>query len=424
MNKLTIITCIIAYSLSISSFAQNKKSIAIPSPTTTTQSAEQLIQNYRFTEAARLLQKEIESAHSAGRSTDRLEQDLNRANRGIDMLRGTERITFIDSIKVSRDAVLKELRLSHEAGQIINMNEEASKINHAPQELGQTGYVNELGDRIIFSASDKYGSNKKLYASFRSGRGWNTPIPLNGFDNANEDQDFPFMMPDGVTLYYAAQGEESLGGYDLFVTRYNADTKQFVKAENLGMPFNSPANDYFLAIDEQANLGWLVTDRYQKADSACIYIFIPSTTREVYDAADGNNKQIIHAAQLHSIAETQTNATAVKEAQLRLAQAKAQQNQQTSTPRRYVINDHTVYTKLSQFRSETARRIAEQADQILDQINTLQQKQDELQLTYALTPNKLTEQAKLQLKQIKQTLPQLLQQYNTLCKNMRKAELQ
>lgn len=424
MNRLTIITCLIAVSLCIPSFAQKKKSASTSTPIAATQSAEQLIQNYKFTDAARVLQREIESAHSAGRSTDRLEQDLNRANRGIDMLRGTERITFIDSIKVSRDAVLKNLHLSHEAGQIINMNEEVGKINNAPQALGQTGYVNELGDRIIFSASEKAGNNKRLYASFRAGKGWNTPIPLNGFDNANEDQDFPFMMPDGVTLYYAAQGEESLGGYDLFVTRYNADTKQFLKAENLGMPFNSPANDYFLAIDEQTNLGWLVTDRYQKADSACIYIFIPSTTREVYDAADGNNKQIIHAAQLHSIAETQTNIAAVKEAQLRLAQAKTQQGQQSSTPRRYVINDQIVYTQLSQFRSETARRIAEQADQVLDQISTLRQKQDELLLTSALSPNKLTEQAKLQLQQIKQTLPQLLQQYNTLCKNMRKAELQ
>lgn len=424
MNRLTIITCLIAASLCIPSFAQKKKTASANTPIATTQSAEQLIQNYRFTEAARVLQREIESAHSSGRSTDRLEQDLNRANRGIDMLRGTERITFIDSIKVSRDAVLKNLHLSHEAGRIINMNEEVDKIHNAPQALGQTGYINELGDRIIFSASEKAGNNKRLYASFRAGKGWNTPIPLNGFDNANEDQDFPFMMPDGVTLYYAAQGDESLGGYDLFVTRYNADTKQFLKAENLGMPFNSPANDYFLAIDEQTNLGWLVTDRYQKADSACIYIFIPSTTREVYDAADGNNKQIIHAAQLHSITETQANAAAVKEAQLRLAQAKAQQNQQTTTPRRYIINDQIVYTQLSQFRSETARRIAEQADQVLDQINTLQQKQDELQLASALSSNKLTEQVKLQLQQIKQTLPQLQQQYNTLCKNMRKAELQ
>lgn len=424
MNRLTIITCLIAYTLCIPSFAQKRKSTSTNTPNTTTQSAEQLIQNYRFTEAARVIQKEIESAHAAGRSTDRLEQDLNRANRGIDMLRGTERIIFIDSIKVKRETALKSLQLSSEAGNIVNMKDVANKINNAPQELGLTGYINELGDRILYSAAEKAGDDKKLYVSYRAGKGWGSPIMLNGFENVNEDQDFPFMMPDGVTLYYAAQGEESLGGYDIFVTRYNADTKQFLKAENLGMPFNSPANDYFLAIDEQNDLGWLVTDRNQKADSVCIYIFIPSTTRDVYDAADGNSKQIIHAAQLHSIAETQTDAVAVKEAKIRLTQAKDKQKQQSTTPRRYVINDQIVYTQLSEFRSETARRIAEQANQVLDQINALQQEQDELQLAGALTPNKQSKQTKERLKNIKQTLLQLKQQYNTLCKNMRKAELQ
>lgn len=423
MNRLTIITCFIACALCLPTLAQKKKDAKISSAAAPKQTAEQLIQAYRFTDAVRLLQKEIEIAHSAGNSTDRLEQDLNRANRGIDMLRGTERITFIDSFKVSRKAVIESLHLSTESGHIVNLKDETSHINNLPQDVGQTAYINELGDRIIFSAAQKNGDYKKLYTCFRIGKGWSTPIPLDGFDDCNEDQDFPFMMPDGVTLYYAAQGEESLGGYDLFVTRYNPDTKQFLKAENLGMPFNSPANDYLLAIDEHNNLGWLVSDRNQKADSACIYVFIPNATREVYDIADINNKQMIHAAQLHAIAETQHDLNAVKSAKARLVQASNQQASQTPTPRRYVINDSRVYTQLSQFRSETARRIAIQADQVFDQINALLQKQDELQLKVATT-NEQSKQTCNQLQQIKKELPQLLQQYNTLCKNMRKAELQ
>ena len=77
-----------------------QKKNATPAQTTTPKSAhssEQLIQNYRFEEAARLLQREIETARSANRSTIRLENDLKRANMGQDMLRGTERVTFIDS---------------------------------------------------------------------------------------------------------------------------------------------------------------------------------------------------------------------------------------------------------------------------------------------------------------------------------------
>ena len=35
-----------------------------------------------------------------------------------------------------------------------------------------------------------------------------------------------------------------MGGYDIFVTRYNSDTDNYLNPENVGMPFNSPFNDY------------------------------------------------------------------------------------------------------------------------------------------------------------------------------------
>ena len=49
-------------------------------------------------------------------------------------------------------------------------------------------------------------------------------------------------MADGVTIYYASDGE-GLGGYDIFVTRYNTNTDTYLVPENVGMPFNSPYND-------------------------------------------------------------------------------------------------------------------------------------------------------------------------------------
>lgn len=87
---------------------------------------------------------------------------------------------------------------------------------------------------------------------------------------------YPFMMPDGTTFYFAATGEESIGGYDIFVTRFDSESGSFLKAENIGMPFNSTANDYMYAIDEFNDIGWFATDRSQPEGKVCIYIFIPS----------------------------------------------------------------------------------------------------------------------------------------------------
>ena len=87
-----------------------------------------------------------------------------------------------------------------------------------------------------------------------------------------------------------------------------------------------------------------------------------------------------------------------------------------------MINDNKVYTNLSQFKSEGARRIAVQADQVAERIANLTQKQDELQRQVALKGR--NEAVLSQLKEINNSLPKLREQLNALLKNMRKTENQ
>lgn len=414
-----ILACSLLFFIAVLPLSAQKKKTSTNSPAAPT--AEQLFQSYRFGDAARTLQREIDAAQRAGKNTDRLEADLRRANLGSDMLRGVERVTFVDSFKISRAAMTDSLKLSAEAGKIVKTDVLAENISPKPATKGHTACINELGDRLFFSAADSVGKVKNIWAAWRNGNSWSQAQPLSGLQSDTDDQDFPFMMPDGVTLYFASQGEESLGGYDLFVTRYDPETKQYLKAENMGMPFNSPANDYLLAIDEASNLGWLVTDRNQQADTVCVYVFIPTDTREVFELSDDNRHEVVMAARIGSISSTQTDLKATQDARERL-QALRGSNAETSTRHnRYVINDERVYNSLSEFRSETAKRIAEQADKVGQQIESLSARFDELQ-KQAATQGR-TSQLTDEMREISEQLPQLRQQYRTLCKNMRIAEL-
>ena len=83
------------------------------------------------------------------------------------------------------------------------------------------------------------------------------------------------MMSDGITLYYANDGDNTLGGYDIFMTR-KGDDGRFLQPQNIGMPYNSPYDDYMLAIDEVTGAGWWATDRNQIPDSVTIYVFVPN----------------------------------------------------------------------------------------------------------------------------------------------------
>lgn len=409
--------------LALPSYAQSKRkatSTKNAAPKEAALTPEEYMQRYEFGKAAQAIQREIAAAHKANKSTERLEADLARANMGQDMLRGTEKVTFIDSFVVDRDHVLEALKFNPQAGTIANTESIKATLSQLPAELGQSAFINELADHIYFAATDTAGQAKGLWAAYRNGKKWGTPSPLNGLDDTEADRDYPFVMPDGLTLYFAAQGDESLGGYDIFVTRYNTDTRQFLKAENMGMPFNSPANDYLMGIDEQNNIGWFVTDRNQPADKVCVYVFIPSSTRDVYELTSSNEEEVIRAARIASIADTQTDNATVKEALGKWNAAKSGNTSAKECAHRYVINDHTVYTSLSQFKSEAARRIAEQADETLGQLNTKLARRDELELQVAQSGTSAS--IKAELKELNTSIPTLRNAYKELCKNMRISE--
>lgn len=378
----------------------------------------ELMREYRFEKAIEAIQKEMASAKQAHKPTTSLEADLEKARIGADMLRGTEKVIFIDSIVINRKKFMEEILLSPECGGIGLPKHLCPAI---PTKTGISGHMNELKDKVYYSAPDSSGL-LKIHAIPSLSDTWGQPQRLSGMGEEDEEQDYPYMLADGVTLYYAAQGSESLGGYDIFVTRYNPETRKFVKAENIGMPFNSPANDYLYMIDEASNIGWFVTDRNQPTDKVCIYRFIPNESREIYESATADDEKVRKAARISSIAETQTDAKAVKAALGRLAELRnsSLRGEHSSSEIRIVINDATVYTSLQQFKSAAARRIAEEWLKESKRQEFLRSELDQLRRQYA---NKKSESVRARILQAEQETAALTRAVNTLAKNMRQAEL-
>ena len=168
------------------------------------------------------------------------------------------------------------------------------------------------------------------------------------------------MLSDGVTLYYSSTSSESLGGYDIYVTRYNTDTKKYLKAENMGMPYNSLYNDYFLAIDEANQLGWLVSDRYQPEGKVCVYLFIHNETRNIY-STDDDMDNLRHLAVIHDIASTQQeNKNIVLEAKQRYKNllTSLQNNNDEKIEFTFPVYNGIVYHNMNEFKSSKAKQMA------------------------------------------------------------------
>ncbi len=218
----------------------------------------------------------------------------------------TQQIIIVDSIVVNKDQFLASIRLSSECGQLMNTGA------FFRNQLQGTLYLNEMGNKVYFSQPD--GHQQQLYTADKLGNEWSKPQPLQGLSEGIDEASYPFMLTDGLTFYFAGKGEESIGGYDIFMTRYDSRSGSFLKPENIGMPFNSEANDYMYAIDEANRIGYFVSDRRQPEGKVCIYIFIPSDTRKTYDNSKYTEEQIRNFADIASIADTWGNGTERKAA--------------------------------------------------------------------------------------------------------------
>lgn len=261
------------------------------------------------------------------------------------MLENTQRVFFIDSVVVDKDNFIQHIPLPRECGTISSQQEGENTI---------AAYLNEFGNKMYYSVRDTMG-NASIYTKDKLGNDWSKPMGLTGIDNMT-NPDYPFMMPDGTTFYFSQKGDDTLGGYDIFVTRYDSSTGEFLKPNNMGLPFNSSANDYMYVVDELDSLGWLVTDRFQPEGKVCIYTFVPSKTRENFDLGEMSESEVRQFATIHSIQDTWPSEEARSEALLRLENMKNR-----NTPRRetasftFDVNDEITYHTPGDFHSSTAR---------------------------------------------------------------------
>ena len=267
----------------------------------------------------------------------------------------TQQIVIIDSIVTDKDSFLDAFRLSSETG----------SLKTTSQFFGETlsgyAFLNEMGNKVYFSKPDD-GGRLWLYTSDKLGNRWSEASPLQGFGEGISEASYPFMLTDGITFYFAGKGEESIGGYDIFLTRYDSRSGSFLKPENIGMPFNSEANDYMYAADEQSGIGYFVSDRRQPEDKVCVYIFILPETRRSYDPSKYSEQQIRDLADITRIADTWGDNA---ERQAALARLKAigttgnppVTNDNSSANTAIVINDRLTYTSVRDFQSPKAANL-------------------------------------------------------------------
>ena len=380
---------------------------------------EEALAKYDFASAEKLLNNEIATLKKKRQPTIAQENRLQWLHKAQMKLNAVEKVTFVDSIVVPRAEVLSHIKLSSECGSLHHY----ADYFHQHDTLDCTVFQSQMGDQIFFSKPNESG-NLSLYAQDVYGDGSTSEAALlTGISNSDEHQNYPVMMTDGATIYFAAQGAESLGGYDIFMSRYDADEHRFLSPENIGMPFNSPANDYLYAIDEYRNLGWFVTDRNMPEDSVCIYVFIPNETRKVYVPEELEPEALRNLARISNIRDTQADEQNVRAALLRLREAQTAQQAEMEPEFEFVVTDNNIYHKRSDFRSDIAQKHAESWLYAKSELEKTRKTLERLRTGYHQSTTAQRQQLASEIIGLETNEERLLNQIKQLEKDMRKAEL-
>ena len=345
----------------------------------------------------------------------------NELEQRLESMRGfTQKVMFIDSVVVSKSKLLSSLNIPDEAGSIQAYN----KFFNTTDQPNSIVYLNQLRNKCVFSKFADGGWD--LYSQEMIGEKWSNAVPLKGLDILGDDVDinWPFLLSDGITLYFAAKGVESIGGFDIFMTRYDETTQSYLKPENIGMPFNSIDNDYFFIVDEYDGIGWFATDRNQPEGKVCIYSFIYNNVRENYVVDEYTPEQLRQLSEIHSISQTWTSNQARLDALEQLtAVYKRKFTQKKKNDFEFVINDELTYTTLTDFRSVEAAEMYVNLNELLRKKNKLDSSMERARIAYPTARQAQRKQYKQQLLAAEKQSEKYETDIKNLSKKIRRIEL-
>ncbi len=133
--------------------------------------------------------------------------------------------------------------------------------------------ITEDGKTIFFSAerSDSYGKSDIYVIKLLPNGQWSIPQNLGEIINTKEDEIYPQISPDGKTLFFASQGHNSIGSFDIFVSYLNEITNEWTSPQNLGYPINSPDDDFSIAFSPTSRYAYISSVRKEGLGGQDIY---------------------------------------------------------------------------------------------------------------------------------------------------------
>ena len=119
---------------------------------------------------------------------------------------------------------------------------------------GQEIYIVSKG------AEGGLGSRDIFYSKLLEDGTWDSPKNLGPKINTIYNEDAPFVTKDGSTLFFASEGHNSMGGYDIFKSIKDSNG-EWDTPTNIGSQINSAGNDIYYTENESGSMAYYSSQR-------------------------------------------------------------------------------------------------------------------------------------------------------------------
>ena len=239
--------------------------------------------NYRFSEAIKSYQKFIEVGKSADLTKFEVERKIEMCNNGISLLSNIRDLYVLEKKEVRKSDFFRAYKTNEFGGDFLSKPEEfKTKLDKKKEDNNFVFFSNQ--NQVVYYASygKKGETGKDIYrVSKLPGGKWTEPQKLNEVINSPYDEDFPYMSPDGKTLFFCSKGHNTMGGYDVFVSTFNPASFMWSTPVNVNFPINTPFDDILFVSDSVKGFAYFASERISTEGQITVYkVGIDTRARE------------------------------------------------------------------------------------------------------------------------------------------------
>lgn len=249
--------------------------------------------NYRFDDA---IAQYVIFKQKKSKSSTKLEVDLQikQCENGKNLLKNVTDLTVIEKKELNSSEYFRAYDLTKIAAKLVVKPDDLKTPVDIKKKDQSTVVIRQTSQEIYYSSYGTDGKNgRDIYKiSKLPNFTWGQPVNLGPSINTIYDEDFPYITPDGKTLYFCSKGHNSMGGYDVFKSELNP-SGEWNRPQNLDFAVNTPDDDIQYVTDPESDFAYFSSKR-NSADGKII-VFKVKTERVPVTAAIIKGKVISDA---------------------------------------------------------------------------------------------------------------------------------